>query len=196
MHPADSASIRSPFSPGVRSENSTGRFESANARAVLPGIRIRDLAHCGEGHVRPSRLRLVGHYLFLTAATPFQSSKSCSGFSSGIVHRERFPSDLLNVHLNAFVPQPRCVPGGVSYVADHNTAELPHIEERCAHVARAERCENSCHAKIVPPGVAEGGGFAMVVRMVFLYQSVVSFPKIRRAWFSMITPPIGDLSSS
>ena len=62
-------------------------------------------------------------------------------------------------------------------ITDDDPVELAHVDKRRTDVAGAECRENRRPAEILPSGIADGGGFAVIVRVVFLHQGVVAFPK-------------------
>src|SRR5882672_3660715 len=82
-----------------------------------------------------------------------------------------------NVHSDSFVSDHLFVARSIRDIPDYNPAELPHVDQRGAHVAWAQSCKDRCQAEILPSSVANGRSFAMTIGMAFLHQGIVPFPQ-------------------
>jgi hypothetical protein len=67
------------------------------------------------------------------------------------------------------------VAAGVRHISNYDTMELTHVDQGRAYVAGSQRRKKSCFAKIQPASIPYGCRFAMIIRIVFLNQSVVRF---------------------
>ena len=93
-------------------------------------------------------------------------------------------------------PEHRLVPRSVCYVTDNDAVKLSHIDEHCAYITRTKGCENCREAEILASSIAHRRRFAVVIRIVFLYERIVSLAYNLPRLVRMMTPPIGQPPSS
>src|SRR5258705_13863282 len=74
-----------------------------------------------------------------------------------------------NLDLHAFRSDHLLVARGIGDITDDNSVELAHVDQRGTNVAGTECRKNRCLAEIFASGIANGGCFAVIVRMVFLH---------------------------
>src|SRR6516162_7913275 len=78
---------------------------------------------------------------------------------------------------DTFPAQQLFVSGSVGDIPYDYSLKLPHVNEGCADIAWTEGSEHGCSAEIEAAGIADGGSFAVVIRMVLLDQCVMALAK-------------------
>ena len=67
------------------------------------------------------------------------------------------------------------VAAGVRHISNDDTVELTHVDQGRAYVAGTQRRKKSCFAEIQPASASYSCRFAVIIRIVFLNKSFVTF---------------------